>query len=161
MEYHFPPLGKTCSATGKPLVPGSACRSALFEINGQQVRKDFSPEGWTGPPENAIGHWATQVPERTGPPKLDPEQLMNYFEQLTEEASPSHDETRYLLALMLLQQRRLKLDTVRTDEDGDVLVLAGLRGEGTFEVPHLQLTDADATARQNVLRLQLAAEWNG
>lgn len=161
MDYHFSPLGKTCSATGKPLAPGSACRSALLEINGQQVRKDFSAEGWTGPPEGAIGHWVTTVPEQVGPPKLDPEQMMRYFEQLTEEASPSHDETRYLLALMLLQQRRFKLETIRSDDDGDYLVLSGLRGEGTFEVPHLQLDDADVTAKQTVLRTQLAAEWNG
>lgn len=161
MEYHFPPLGKTCAATGKPLAPGSACRSALFEQNGQQVRKDYSPDGWTGPPTGAIGFWVTTVPEQVGPPKLDPDQMIRYFEQLTEEASPSHDEARYLLALLLLQQRRLKLETVRSDEDGDVLVLTGMRGEGTFEVPHLQLPDADVAERQLVLRRQLAAEWNG
>jgi hypothetical protein len=161
MEYHVPPLGKTCSATGKPLVPGSKCRSALLEVNGQQVRRDFSLEGWSGPPEGAIGYWMTNVPEHSGPPKLDPEQVMRYFEQLTEEASPSHDETRYLLALLLLQQRRLKLETVRSDDEGDVLVLAGLRGEGMFEVPHLQLDDSQVAERQLALRTQLAAEWNG
>lgn len=161
MEYHFPSLGKTCSATGKPLAPGSTCRSVLLEHNGQQIRKDFSPEGWRGPPDGAVGHWTTQVPERTGPPKLDPEQLLRYFEQLTEEASPGQDETRYLLALLLLQQRRLKLEMIRSDEDGDVLVLIGTRGEGTFEVPHLQLGDADISERQTALRFQLAAEWNG
>lgn len=160
MEYHFPPLGKTCSATGKPLAPGSLCRSVLLEQNGQQVRKDFSPEGWQGPPAGAIGYWITHVPERTGPPKLDPEQLMRYFEQLTEEASPSQDETRYLLALMLLQLRRLKLEQIRSEDDGDVLVLIGTRGEGTFEVPHLQLGDADISERQTALRFQLASEWN-
>jgi hypothetical protein len=161
MDYHFKPVGKTCSATGKPLAPGSMCRSALVEQNGQWVRLDYSLEGWTGPPSQAIGYWLTKVPEQVGPPKLDPEQLMRYFEQLTEEASPSHDETRYLLALMLLQQRRLRLEEVRMDGDGDVLVLSGLRGEGTFEVPHLHLDDAAIQDRQSQLRQQLAAEWNG
>jgi len=161
MDYHFPPLGKTCAATGKPLAPGSTCRSAVFEQNGQFVRKDFSPEGWTGPPQGAIGHWQSAVPVQTGPPKLDPEQLLRYFEQLTEEASPSHDESRYLLALLLLQQRRFRLETVRSDDEGDVLVLSGLRGEGTFEVPHLQLADTEVAERQLMLRTQLAAEWNG
>lgn len=161
MDYHFPPLGKTCSATGKPLAPGAKCRSAVWEQNGQFVRKDFSPEGWPGPPADAIGHWVTEVPELTGPPKIDPEQLMRYFEQLTEEASPSHDEARYLLALLLLQQKRFRLETIRSDDDGDVLVLNGVRGEGTFEVPHLQLADAEIAERQLILRTQLATEWNG
>lgn len=161
MDYQIKPLGKTCSVTGKPLVPGSTCRSALVEQNGQLVRVDYSLEGWTGPPQSAIGDWQTTVPEQSGPPKLDPEQLMRYLEQLSEEASPSHDQTRYLLAMMLLQQRRLRLETIRSEEIGDVLVLTGLRGEGTFEVPHLQLADAEVAERQLVLRKQLAAEWNG
>lgn len=161
MDYQIKPLGKTCSVTGKPFVPGSTCRSALVEQNGQMVRIDYSPEGWTGPPAHAIGDWQTNVPEQSGPPKLDPEHLMRYLEQLSEEASPSHDETRYLLAMLLLQQRRLRLETIRSDELGDVLVLSGLRGEGTFEVPHLQLGDADVAERQLILRKQLAAEWNG
>jgi hypothetical protein len=161
MDYHFPPLGKTCAATGKPLAPGSACRSAVWEQNGQFIRKDFSPEGWTGPPADAVGYWVTHVPEQSGPPKIDPEQLMRYFEQLTEEATPAHDETRYLLALLLLQHKRLRLETIRSDDDGDYLILSGLRGEGTFEAPHLQLADAEIAERQLILRTQLATEWNG
>ena len=161
MDYHFPPLGKTCSVTGQPLVPGSSCRSALFEQHGQQIRKDYSLEGWTGPPDGALGYWQASVPEQSGPPKLDPEQLMRFFEQLNEFAEPEHNETRYLLALQLLQLRRLKLETVRSDEHGDFLVLSGVRGEGTFAVPHLQLDDAVVTERQLALRLQLDAEWNG
>lgn len=160
MDYQIKPLGKLCSVTGKPLAPGSTCRSALVEQNGQLMRIDYSQEGWTGPPEHAIGYWVTHVPEQSGPPKLDPEQLMRYLEQLTEEASPSHDQTRYLLAMMLLQSRRLRLETIRSDDMGDMLVLTGLRGEGTFEVPHLQLDDAVVAEQQMVLRNQLAAEWN-
>ncbi len=161
MDYQIKPLGKTCSVTGKSLVPGSICRSALVEQNGQLVRIDYSPEGWTGPPAHAIGDWVTRAPEQSGPPKLDPEHLMRYLEQLTEEASPSHEQTRYLLALMLLQLRRLRLETIRSDELGDVLVLVGQRGEGTFEVQNLQLADADVAERQLILRKQLAAERNG
>ena len=161
MDYQLKPLGKTCSATGKPLVPGAMCRSAVVEQNGQMIRLDYSLEGWTGPPPNAIGFWLTQAPEQTGPPKLDPEQLMRYFEQLTEEASPSQDQTRYLLAMMLLHQRRLRLEEIRSDESDEILVLSGMRGEGTFEAPNLKLADADVAERQTQLRRQLAAEWNG
>ncbi len=158
MEYHFPPLGKTCAVTGKPLAPGTAVHSVLWERNGQFIRKDFSPAGWSDPPTDAVGYWRTDVPVQTGPPKLDPAQLISYFEQLTEEASPRHDESRFLLALLLLQLKRLRLDTVRTDDDGDVLVLTGLRGEGTFEVPHLPLDDKEISQRQLALRTQLAFE---
>ena len=161
MDYQIKPPGKLCATTGKPLAPGSECRSALIEQNGQLVRLDYSPEGWAGPPPGAIGVWKTRLPEQVGPPKLDPDQLMRYFEQLQEEASPAQYETCYLLALLLLKVRRLRLDNIRTDDEGAVLELTGLRGEGSFEVPNFELADDELLQRQNLLRTQLAAEWNG
>jgi hypothetical protein len=161
MDYQIKPPGKLCAATGKPLAPGTECRSVLVEQNGQLVRLDYSPEGWSDPPEGAIGIWKTRLPEQVGPPKLDPEQLMRYFEQLQEEASPGHGETCYLLALILLKQRRLRLDNIRSDDGGSILELSGLRGEGSFEVPNFEFADDDLLQRQNLLRNQLAAEWNG
>ncbi len=161
MDYQIKPPGKLCAVTGKPLAPGSECRSALVEQNGQLVRLDYSAEGWSGPPQGAIGTWKTRLPEQVGPPKLDPDQLMRYFEQLQEEASPAHHETCYLLALVLLKQRRLRLDNIRSDEDGSILELSGLRGEGSFEIPNFEFEDAELQQRQNLLRTQLAAEWNG
>ena len=46
------------------------------------------------------------------------------------------------------------------DEDGSVLVLEGLHGEGLFEVRNLQLPDAESAALQQELKQQLAAEWS-
>src|SRR5665213_3654441 len=101
MDYHLKPLGKVCSATGKPLAPGSVCHSVLVERNGSLVRLDFSADGWTGPPQGHLGHWMVDVPASADPKltRIDPEVAMRYFEQLSEEASPIHEKTRYALAL--------------------------------------------------------------
>jgi hypothetical protein len=162
MDFQFKPLGKTCAATGQPLVPGSWCHSVLVERQGQQVRLDYAANAWQGPPADAIGHWRSRVPLARMQPgqKVDPDALWRYFEQLTEEASPSQESQRYVAALLLLKLKRLRLVDVLTDDDGSTLLLEGLHGEGVFEVRNLQLPDADTSALQQQLKTQLATEWS-
>ena len=161
MDYHLKPLGKNCSATGKPLVPGSVCHSVLVEKDGVLVRLDYSPEGWTAPPPAHLGHWTVRVPAALNPnsQRIDPEVALRYFEQLSEEASPVHEKTRYTLALVLLQQRKLKLENVRFDDDDEVLELSGIHGEGNFEVRNFHLDDTETQRMQTELKAQLAVEW--
>jgi len=161
MDFQFKPLGKTCAATGRPLVPGSWCHSVVVERQGQQLRLDYAADAWQGPPTDAIGHWRARVPVAKYPlaVRVDPDALMRYFEQLSEEASPSQEPQRYVSALLLLRLKRLRLDDVRTEDDGSVLLLEGMHGEGVFEVRNLELPDADATELQQQLKSQLAAEW--
>ena len=163
MDYHLKPLGKNCAATGKPLVPGSLCHSVLVERENALVRLDFSTEGWTGPPPGHFGHWTVQIPATVDPKltKIDPEVAMRYFEQLSEEASPVHERTRYALAIVLLQQRKLKLENVRVDDDSEYLELSGVHGEGAFEVFNYHLGDAESQQLITELKTQLAMEWQG
>ena len=162
MDYHLKPPSKICAGTGQPLAPGSICHSVLVENNGSLVRLDFSDDGWQGPPEGHIGYWKTVVPSVFDPKtqRLDPDTALRYFEQLNEEASPDSDRQRYVLALVLLQQRRLRLDNTRSDGEVDVLELSGQHDEGTFEVPDLKLSDAETQLIQAELKIQLATEWN-
>lgn len=161
MDYQLKPLGKTCSATGQPLAPGSLCHSVLIERQGQFVRLDYSESGWKGPPEGAIGHWVTEVPlvKNPGAQRVDPDALLQYFEQLCEEASPSQEANRYVSALLLLKLKRLKMDDVRHDEDGEWLILSGVRGEGPFEVRHLDMPDDELLGLQQQMKASLATEW--
>ncbi len=163
MDYHLKPLGKTCAATGKPLAPGSVCHSVLVERDGGLVRLDFSTDGWTGPPSGHFGHWTVEVPPAADPKttRIDPEVALRYFEQLSEEASPVHERTRYALALVLLQQRKLKLENVRFEDETEILELSGVHGEGNFEVFNYRLDDAETQQLQAELKIQLATEWQG
>jgi hypothetical protein len=161
MDYHLKSLGKNCASTGKPLVPGSQCHSVLIEREGNLVRLDFSPEGWSGPPPGHLGCWRVEVPLAADPKttRIDPEVALRYFEQLSEEASPIHDQTRYALALVLLQQRKLKLENVRFDDDDEVLELSGLHGEGNFEVRNYHLDETQTQQLQAEIKSQLSTEW--
>ena len=162
MEYQFRPIGKKCAATGKDLVPGERCFSVLAEKEGELQRMDFSEEGWKGPPEGALGVWTCIVPKpaevRHEP--LDTTALMTCFEQLTEEASPAREGLRYILALLLVKKKRLRLEGSRTEGEDEYLQLAGAHGEGACEVRDLNPTDEEVQQWQRELNVYLASEWS-
>ena len=152
-DYNVKPIGRTCAGTGKELVPRSLCHSVLVEKNGELTRFDYSDEGWTQPPEGSLAHWRCEVPEAVAVTKktFDPDELMRQFEQLCEEASPAQDKFRYVLALLLLQRRRLKLEGTKTIDDQEFLELNGARGEGTFLILDQQLDDAEVQHMQEAI----------
>jgi hypothetical protein len=160
MDYQLKPLGKSCSQTGKPLGPGEVCYSAVVEKGNEWVRLDFSAGAWSGPPEGALGYWRLTVPARdqTRRRALDPDALLRHFEQLCEDANPTRESFRYVLALLLVQRRRLRITLTRSDADGSVLELAGMQGEGPFEVRDQQLSELEIAALQQELETSLMAE---
>jgi len=161
VDYQFRPLGKTCAATGAPLAPGSAVQSVLIENQGNHERLDFSDAAWTGMPDGAIARWQCHVPEtqRQRETPLDPEALLNYFEQLVEDANPGHDKLRYVLALYLLQKRRLKLDGSRHEDTQEFLQLSGSRGEGPYEIVDQQLAETEIRQLQLEIGQVVNSEW--
>jgi hypothetical protein len=162
MEYQFRPIGKKCAATGADLEAGSVCYSVLVERNGELQRLDYSLPGWSGPPPGALGVWKCTVPRpaevRQEP--LDTNALMRCFEQLTEEASPAREGLRYILALLLVKKRRLRLDGSRAVGDEEYLQLAGAQGEGAYEVRDMNPGDNEIQQWQRDLNVYLASEWN-
>lgn len=162
MDYQLKPIAKTCAATGEQLPPGGRCHSALVEQNGKLIRFDYSDEGWNGPPTGTIGFWQSIVPEEIEAQvkPLDADALMRYFEQLCEDANPAQDKFRYVVALLLLQKRRLKLEGSRRDGEIEYLELLGSRGEGLFEVRDQHLTDDEIGQLQQALNVHLATEWS-
>lgn len=159
MDYQLKRPARTCAATGEDLLPGSTCYSALVEDNGRFVRLDFSEQGWDGPPEDAIGYWRRTVPADppAKPKPLETESLLQHFEQLTEDANPSQEKLRYVLALLLLQKRRLQMGSTRSDGEIQYLQLIGSRGEGPYEVREFPLSEDDRQTLQCEVDAYLAA----
>jgi hypothetical protein len=162
MDYRFKPISKTCAATGEPLVPGEVCHSVLFERDGVYERLDYSQQGWQGIPEGAIGYWRCVVPhpESRDAATADPETLLHYFEQLIEQPNPQQERLGYVLALHLLQRRRLRLDGSREEDGVEYLQVSGSRGEGPFEVRDQQLSQEEISQLQAALNQQLTQEWS-
>ncbi len=150
MDYSLKPLSKTCTATGQPLEPGTLCYSVLMEKNGRYERLDYSPDGWSGVPEGAIGVWRTEVaqPELKIASFMDLDNLFDIFAQFVEEANEHQQKLRYVLALLLIRKKRLILDETEEKPDGNVMVLLGAQGEGTFEITEEQLSEFEIAQMQ-------------
>jgi hypothetical protein len=86
--------------------------------------------------------------------------LLRCFEQLVEEGLPEREGLRYVLALLLVKKRRLRIEGSRTATDGAHLQLSGVQGEGAWEVRDLNPTDAEVDQWQAELNAYLASEWH-
>src|SRR6202040_1492526 len=103
----------------------------VVKKGNERVRVDFSAGAWTGPPEGSLVYWKLTVPPRDQMRRhaLVPDALLRHFEQLSEDGSPAREKFRYVLALLLVQRRRLRITQTRSDADGAGLELTGVQGE--------------------------------
>lgn len=131
--------------------------SVLREVDGETIRLDYSEQGWTGPPEGTIGHWRCRVPppESEKPKPLDPDSLLEHFERMLESANPAQEQMCYVIALLLMQKRRLQLEGTQFRDDVAYLQFIGHRGEGPFEVRDQQLTGEEIASLQASLNQHL------
>ena len=153
MDYSIKPIGRACAATGAELTPGTLCRSALVERDGRLERFDYLAGAWNEAPAGTIGHWRSAVPaeSKSRPRRLDADELLQEFERLEETGHAQVRRLRYVLALLLLQKRRLEIDGTRADGEIEYLVLIGSKGEGPFEVRDEQLDPEEIAGVQQEL----------
>src|SRR5436305_14138401 len=135
IDYEIQRCSRRCAATERELKDGETCFSALVPEGAAVVRRDYSMEAWQGPPENAIGWWKTTIVDpQAGRPHWAPNDVMlNYFERLLE--NPTAEDARYVLALLLVRRRVLRVEGHEKDDRGrDTLVLPCGRNETAYRV---------------------------
>lgn len=109
-EFEIQRSTRRCAATDRPLAPGEWCYSVLEVQGAEIVRKDYAASAWPGVPAESFGWWKARVPEPHAKKiKLAPnEVLLELFDQLAEQ--PHNEDMRYVLALLLVRRRVLRLD---------------------------------------------------
>jgi hypothetical protein len=110
LDFEVQRSTRRCAATDRPLEPGEPCYSMLEVQGAEVVRRDYCLDGWTSPPETAFAWWKSRVPEpATKKIKLAPNDvLLELFDQLADR--PDQHDMQYVLALLLLRRRVLRLD---------------------------------------------------
>jgi hypothetical protein len=135
IDYEVQRCTRHCAATGRELQPGETFYSTLVTDGAQVVRHDYSPQAWQGPPEGVLGWWKARMPERDAK-KLHwaPNDVMlELLESL--ETQPDKQDLRYVLALLLIRRRVVRLeDTQRDEMSREVSVLYCPRRETTYRV---------------------------
>jgi hypothetical protein len=135
MDFEIQRCTRHCHKTGRQLEPGEAFYSVL-EVQGAEVtRRDYSVESWEGPPEGVLGWWKSQMPDANArrPTWAPNDVMLDLFEDLAEQ--PGGEDLRYVLALLLVRRRVLRLEETETDEEGrNVLATYCPRRETTYKV---------------------------
>lgn len=133
-EYEIRGFTRKCAATGEVIAPGSHFYTVVRPGMPEYVREDFALSVWKGPPEDAIAWWksiATESGHRK--PKVPSEIILEYFENL--ELDPDRDDERFVLALLMIRRRILRLDESSRDELGrEIMDLFCHRNEKTYKV---------------------------
>lgn len=156
MDYDPPRSTMKCAATGRELQERETYWSVLYDRPEGLERLDYSEEAWQGPPTDALAVWRTQVPVREEKPQplVDENVMLEVFTQLAEADEPEKINFRYILALLLMRKRILKLEDTARDGGREILVFSCKRTESTYRVvdPHLT-EDQIAGVQQQVGRI--------
>jgi hypothetical protein len=114
-----------CGASGRPLTVGEtyvACLWSSPPAEGQDTerlsRTDYSTDAWIGgarPAGPIVGHWRATLaaPNTCKRTLIGDDELLDLFLQLAEATEPKRQAFRYLLALILVRKRLLRVETAR------------------------------------------------
>lgn len=149
---------RRCAKSDRELAPGETFYSALIAEGANVARRDYAASAWDGPPDGALGWWKSQMPSADvrkvhwAPNDV----ILHYFEQL--ENQPDQQDKRYLLALLMVRRRIVRLEeTQRDDPSGEVLVLFCPRTELEYRVPVVTPTgERIAEIQQELARMLYA-----
>ena len=135
MDYDIQRCTKHCSISGRELLPGEQYYSALVADGADLCRVDYATDAWQGPPEKAVGWWKAEIPDpKTNRMHWAPNDVMlQLFDELTEQ--PDKRDMRYVLSLLLIRRRVMRLEENETDEQGQpVMVVYCPRRDETYTI---------------------------
>ena len=154
---------KECRGCGRQFKEGESLYSVLYEFEDELQRADFCTECWEGSDERAFSFWRTCVPVKSEPHPLPPsEALLELFRRMAKSTDARRDQFRYVLALLLLRKRLLKLVRKERDAGGEVFVLEdrGADEEVTVSAPRISESEVRAVSEElgRLLNARIDAE---
>lgn len=144
-----------CAATGRTLQPGEPFVGALAEDAASEAvqRFDFGASAWTAgarPPEpwRVVAHWRSVVRVSDAPRRMlaDDDELLDILDQAEGDEDPAQVAFRYLLALILIRRRRLRLEGSRSLGDSRAVLLVRRKDDrptpsGEYAGPPTEIID--------------------
>jgi hypothetical protein len=151
IDYQIQASTRRCTVTGRELTPGERYYSVLIDEGSTLTRRDYSLAAWQGPPPGAFSFWQGRLPAGNGPrrPPIDDEILMECFGRLEGELEPARVSFRFVLALLLVRRKRLRLEDVRQEGGQEILTVRDTRGGARHQVIDPGLPDDELEAVQD------------
>jgi len=161
LDFDVQRCTRRCFATERELRAGETFYSVLVSEGANVVRRDYASDAWPGPPEKALGWWkSVYVDAAANRLHWAPNDVMlSYFEGL--EGNATAADARYVLALLLVRRRVLRVERTESDDAGlETLVLFNPRSEVEYRVSAEVPSEDRVQAIQNDLA-QLLQTGNG
>ena len=149
-----------CAATGRVLAEGESYYAVLFETPQGFERRDFATDAWTEPPDGHFCYWRARVPvknRQSGPIAVDHELLTQFFLKLEESDCEVRQQFRFVLALLLMRKRILRLEKAEREGEQEYWVMRLVSEQSQHRVLNPRL-GAEEVER---LSLQLTAILSG
>ncbi len=151
MDYEIQRFTRRCAVSGRELKSGEVYYSALMPDGATVARRDFAAEVWTGPPDEALGWWKAEVPPPdTSKPQWAPnDAMLELFDTLADQLDAG--DMRYVLTLLLVRRRVLRLeDTEKNDRGDETMLVFCPRRQAEYRVPVVMPTPERAAAIQEL-----------
>jgi hypothetical protein len=135
-DYQIQASTRRCALSGREIKPGERFYSVLLDEGDTFVRQDYSLEAWHGPPEKTFSFWQGRLPACGAPkrPPIDDELLLDCFARLEGEPEPGKQAFRYVLALLLVRRKRLRMEDSTSEGGQGILVLRDGRSRTKYLV---------------------------
>ena len=169
-EYKIGARSRRCQACSREFGVGDEYLSTVVETAEEDrlARQDFCPGCWKPDAQPYFSFWKTRVAEpeladRKGPQLVDLARLMQLFEHLAESPDEQAQRFRYVLALVLMRKRRLRIvDSRRVRGKGDVLTLRETGSERRHVVEAPGISDDEIRSVADRLReiLDMPEKWD-
>ena len=150
-DYQIQASTRRCALTGHELKPGDRYYSVLIDEGGALTRRDYSLKAWQGPPSGAFSFWQGRLSAGAAPRRapIDDDTLLECFGRLEGEQEPARLSFRYVLALLLVRRKRLRLEDTRLEGGREVLALRDARTGARHQVFDPGLPDDELEAVQD------------
>ncbi|MFT5527783.1 MAG: hypothetical protein ACI9G1_000953 [Pirellulaceae bacterium] len=135
VDFEIQRSSRKCAATEREFKAGEFFFSVLMAEQADVIRRDYCAEAWEGPPEESLGWWRSQMPNEVSKKAnwAPNDVMMHYFESLKDQVEKQ--DLRYILTLLMIRRRILKLEDSELDEEGrDQLVVFCPRNESEYKV---------------------------
>ncbi|MEZ5975327.1 MAG: hypothetical protein R3F17_04075 [Planctomycetota bacterium] len=156
-----------CSVCEKPFADGERHHSMVHLTGDQLARKDACQGCWDagrfGPGSEADGDgnrfwWTTRHQEHKHQAvAMDMEAIERLFIELTERQEVHLRELRYVLCLLLMRKKRVKLERILRDDSGESFIVRRPRSEERHTVEVFDFTPE----RMAEVRARLQAIFDG
>jgi len=150
VDWNIAKSERRCARCGRGFSEEEEYYSALYDTGAEFERRDFCTACWEAPDTPPSGEpfsfWKAEVPKADQPKKLfvDNNVIFDFFCRLaSEEDQPVKRNFRYILGLMLMRKKRLKLKDVLRQNGKEYLVLRRSRTKEMHRVLDPKLTEEE------------------